>query len=281
MESLVIISTVLVAACVGVGSFACAPYYGYALDHVERDIGDKLRRLHYRTANLRRVLMFWSVGLLLMFLAGWLLADSLVLAILGTALLACGPWLIIRRMAERHRQRIEDQLADAMVSLSSAVKAGLSLAQALGVLADQSPKPIQAEFRRIVTEYEMGKPLDKTLEEARYRLKSENFALFAAALMASRQSGGKLNETIERIAVSIRELQRLERKIQSETAMARRSAIYMALAPLFILVMYFFIDPDAVALLFRTPVGKLLLATTVVLNLVAYFWARKILNPEI
>ena len=44
------------------------------------------------------------------------------------------------------------------------------------------------------------------------------------------------DETIDRIAHSVRELQRLERKIVSETAMARRSAIYMALAPFFIVV---------------------------------------------
>jgi len=266
---------------VGVGAFAGAPFYALALDYVERDIGDKLRRLHYRTGKLRSILVLWSIALAVSFFGTWLLADNFVFAVLGTALLSCGPWLVIRRMAERYRQRIEDQLADAMVSLSSAVRAGLSLAQALGVLADQSPQPIQAEFRRIVSEYEMGKPLDRTLEEAKERLKSENFAIFAAALLASRESGGRLNETIERIARSIRELQRLERKINSETAMARRSAVYMALAPPVILVMYYFIDPQAVRLLFNTGVGHLLLAVSVILNLAAYFWARAILNPDI
>ena len=44
------------------------------------------------------------------------------------------------------------------------------------------------------------------------RLRSENFALFAAAMEASRESGGRLNETVDRIAHSVRELQRLERK---------------------------------------------------------------------
>ena len=281
MNILVIISTALIAAAVGLGAYSGAPLYALALSYVERDIGDKLRRLHYRTGKLRRILMIWSLALAATFFCTWLLADNLVFAVLGTALLACGPWFVIRRMAERYRQRVEDQLADAMVSLSSAVKAGLSLAQALGVLADQSPQPIQLEFRRIVSEYEMGKPLDRTLDEARDRLKSENFALFAAALMASRESGGRLNETIERIARSVRELQRLERKITSETAMARRSAIYMSLAPPVILVMYYFIDSNAVAMLFTKTAGHLLLAAAVILNLAAYAWARAILNPDI
>lgn len=281
IDPLIAISTALIGAAAGLGAYAGAPFYALGLDYVERDIGDKLRRLHYRTSNLRRILVLWSIALAATFLGMWLLAENLVFAVLGTALLSCGPWFVIRRMAEKYRQRIEDQLADAMVSLSSAVKAGLSLAQALGVLADQSPQPIQSEFRRIVSEYEMGKPLDRTLDEARHRLKSENFALFAAALLASRESGGRLNETIERIARSIRELQRLERKINSETAMARRSAVYMALAPLVILIMYYFIDPEAVRLLFVTTAGHLLLAASVLLNVIAYFWARAILNPDI
>ena len=45
------------------------------------------------------------------------------------------PWYIVRRLAQRRRQMIEDQLADAMVSLSSSIKAGLSLAQAMDILA--------------------------------------------------------------------------------------------------------------------------------------------------
>jgi tight adherence protein B len=281
MNTLVIMSTSLMAVAVGLGAYASRPLYWSALAYVERDVGGKLRRLHYPTARLHGTLIAWSIALAAVFLGVWLVAGSFVFALLGTALLACGPWLVIHQMAERYRARIEDQLADAMVSLSSAVKAGLSLAQALGVLADQSPKPIQSEFRRIVSEYEMGKPLDRTLDEARLRLRSENFALFAAALLASRESGGRLNETIERIARSIRELQRLERKITSETAMARRSAIYMALAPAFILAIYYFMDANTVIQLFVSTAGNILLAVAVLLNLVAYLWARAILNPDI
>ena len=99
---------------------------------------------------------------------------------------------------------------------------------------------------------------------------------------ASRKSGGKLNETVERIAVSVRELQRLERKIESETAQARTSAIYMAMAPAVVLLLYyFFVDQENTERLFQTVVGQLILGTALVLNIIAYFWARYILNPEI
>jgi tight adherence protein B len=127
----------------------------------------------------------------------------------------------------------------------------------------------------------MGKPLDRTLTEAKARLRSENFSLFAAAMLASRESGGRLNETVDRIAHSVLEMQRLERKILSETAQARKSAVYMALTPLFILFVYYFVDTENTMRLFNTMPGQLLLSISAAFNLAAYLWARVILNPDI
>jgi tight adherence protein B len=256
-------------------------YYLAGIAFIERDLAEKLRRLRTSTEHLRRWLIAWSglvAGSLFVF---WLWLDSLAFGVLAALFLACAPWYLVRRMAERYRQRVEDQFADAMVAFSSAVKAGLSLAQCLELLADQTPRPIQNEFRQIVAEYKLGKPLDRTLTEAKVRLKSENFALFAAAVLASRESGGRLNETVDRIAHSVLELQRLERKIVSETAQARRSAIYMAIAPLVILVVYYFVDPLNTTRLFVTVPGQILLSISIVLDVVAYVWARAILTPDI
>src|SRR5690606_29355234 len=136
----------------------------------------------------------------------------------------------------------------------------LSLAQAIEILARQTPRPISQEFQQIHGEYQLGKPLERCLLEAKQRLCSENFALFAAAVEASRESGGRLNETVERIALSVRELQRLERKLRSETAQARASAFYMSLAPFVVLAIYYLvIDPENTERLFTTAWGQILL----------------------
>ncbi len=276
-----IASSTFVGVGTGLFAFFARPYYWSVIDYLESDLTDKLRRLHIPTGSVRNGLVAWSIVLALTVLSFWLLAGSLTFAVLGSLLIFCGPWWILRRMAERHREKIEDQLADSMVSLSSSIRAGLSLAQAIQTLADNSPKPIKAEFSRIVGEYEMGKPLDRTLDEAKNRLRSENFALFAAAMLASRESGGRLNETVDRIAHSVRELQRLERKVQADTAMARKSAMYMAITPVIILIVYFFVDRVAIISMFTTLPGQLLLAVAIMLNITAYLWACYILNPDI
>jgi tight adherence protein B len=218
---------------------------------------------------------------LVLVLALWLVTDGFVLAVSTLVFIAAGPWYLIRRLATRRREKIEDQLADAMVMFSASIRAGLSIAQALELLAIECPKPIRQEFAQMIGEYKMGKPMERTLREAKARLRSENFALFAAALLASRESGGRLNDTVERISRSVLEMQRLERKLQSETAQARKSAVYMAVIPLFILVVYFFVDPLNTRLLFITPLGQIVLTAAAILNFVAYFWAVRILHADI
>lgn len=280
------LETIIASGCMGLATallaWAGAPYYVHKFDHLEDSFREKLRRIRIPTTSLRQLLIGWFVAIGLLFLSLWVVMNLLVLGFVICALLLYIPWYLVQRMAARRRLMIEDQLADSMVSLSSAIKAGLSLAQALEILADQSPKPIGQEFQQMIGEFNLGKPLDQVLEETKDRLRSENFALFAAAMQASRESGGRLNETVDRIAHSVRELQRLERKVQTETSQARKSAVYMALAPLAILAMYyFFVDPVSTARLFTTLPGQIIVSVALVFNVVAYLWARKLLSPDI
>ena len=281
MDLLQVLGSSMVATAIAVGALAGRSSYSSAIDFVENDFQDKLRRLRLRTNSLRKYLISWSIVVAVTAAVLLVVAGSLVFSITAAVLLVSLPWYVLRRLAEKRQLLIEDQLADAMVSLSNAIKAGLSLAQSLDILARQSPKPICQEFLQIVGEYQLGKDLEQCLKEAKDRLRSENFALFAAALEASRQSGGRLNETVERIATSVRELQRLERKVRSETAQARTSSVYMALAPPVILVMNYFIDPVHTRMLFTEVPGQMILCAAAILNLLAYLWARLILNPEI
>ncbi len=277
-----VIGSSLVAVAFGLLPYVAEDHYWSALSRLEKDISDKLRAIRVSPKNLKRWLVAWSLLILLSFLTLTVVFASLPIGLVTAGLLGALPWHILKVMAEKRSQQIEDQLADAMVSLSSAIKAGLSLAQALDILAQQTPRPICQEFQQIIGEYQLGKPLERCLREAKERLRSENFALFAAAMEASRESGGRLNETVERIAHSVRELQRLERKILSETAQARTSAIYMAMAPGVVLALYYFVlDPVNTERLFTTFAGQVMLCVAVILNVSAFLWARKILNPEI
>ena len=277
-----LISSLLFGSSIAMLVWAGEPFFTQYLDRTEAAFRDKLKRLRVYPKRLRPTIIAWCMLVIAHFLVMALVFDVPVIGLVLSMLLLGLPWYFLKRWTEQRRELIEDQLADSMVSLSSAIKAGLSLAQALEILAKQSPKPISQEFGQIIAEYQMGKTMERCLDEARERLRSENFALFSAAMQASRESGGKLNETVERIAVSVREMQRLERKVVADTAQARTSAFYMALVPIAILALYYFVvDPINTEKLFTTVIGQLFLCASIVLNVVAYLWARHILNPDI
>ena len=235
-----------------------------------------------RPRNLRSYLIVWLIAIGCTFVGFWLVLDSLIFAVLISAFLAAGPWYLLRRMAERRRQKIEDQLADAMVMLANAVRAGLSLAQSMEILAAQCPKPINAEFHQIVAEYNMGKPLERTLTEAKERLRSENFALFAAALLASHESGGRLERD-----------RRADRPVGAGIAAAGAEGhVGNGPGPQVGRLHGHGPGVDPGGLLLRRSGehdaavhadrwGKCCWPLAVVLNVVAYLWARVILNPDI
>ncbi len=282
MSELAILATVLWGAAIALAVVAGEDFLRRGIGAVEIDLKSHLRRLRIASRSAGAWVRGWIVVCVIAGMTVAVLASSPLSGLVVAVAVAAIPWLLIRRLAEQHRQKIEDQLADAMVSFSSAVRSGLSLPQALEILAQQCPRPIQQEFRQIFGEYRMGKTLEVCLREARERLRSQNFALFAAALEASRTSGGRLNDTVERIAVSVRELQRLERKLQSETAQARKSALYMACAPPFILAVYYvFFDPLQTTRLFTEPAGILMLGTAALLNVGAYLISRQILAARL
>lgn len=282
MNPEMLFSSAMVGLAVGLFGWAGQDFFKTFLARIEEDHLEKLKRLRIYPRNLRASIIAWWMFVVGFFLVATLVWNIPLIGLLLSALLFAAPWYVLRRATLRRRQLIEEQMADAMVSLSSAIRAGLSLAQALELLAKQAPRPISQEFGQIVAEYQMGKTLEKCLNEARVRLRSENFALFAAAMQASRESGGKLNETVERIAVSVREMQRLERKVMADTAQARTSALYMALVPFAILALYYFVlDPVNTEKLFTTVPGQIILCMSILLDIIAYLWARKILNPDI
>ena len=207
-----IIASVLIGAALAMCAWGGSDYFARAFAFVETDFADKLRRMRVLPRNLRAILFCWlgaTAGVSIVIWIGWACDHRP-----PGRLCAVLPSLVHPPPHGRTRkEQIEDQLADSMVSLSSAINAGLSLAQALEILAKQSPPPIARSSSRSTANTRWASRWRPASSRPSRGCKSENFSLFAAAMDASRQSGGRLNETVERIAHSVRELQRLERKI--------------------------------------------------------------------
>ena len=120
------------------------------------------------------------------------------------------------------------------------------------------------------------------MANASQRIGSGDYRLLLAALHTHRERGGDLGETLDRIAASIREIQRLENRVKALTAQGRATARWLGAMPLVVvLILYFLVDPSGVKSLFAESLGKVIILGIIVLNVIGFLWIRKIVSVDI
>ncbi len=212
---------------------------------------------------------------------GYLLLQSMVAVLLFAVGGTVAPVLALRWLRARRIQKLESQLVEGIHTLAAGVRAGLNLVQSLELVARDGPVPLKQEFSHLIREYEYGTPLDQAMDNAGTRIGSGDFRLLFSALQTHRERGGDLGDTLDRIAASIREIQRLESRVEALTAEGRVTARVLAGFPAVVLGIIYLIDAAPVSLLFTDTVGKAILTAIVVLNVLSFLWIRRIVAIDI
>jgi tight adherence protein B len=259
--------------------------YGPLMDAVRR------REAEYDTVLRQRLLMSISprsatvisaVVILFLALVGRALTSSLLGAALFGAVGVYLPTAAMKYLSRRRLNKLEGQLVGAIQTLASGVRAGLNLVQSMQIVARDGPVPIRQEFAHLLREYEYGVSLEAAMSNAARRIGSGDFRLLFSALQTHRERGGDLGETLDRIADSIREIQRLENRVKTLTAQGRATARWLSAMPWVVLaIMYLLVDPDGVRQLFIDSIGKVVLAGIIVLGVLGYLWLRKVVAIDI
>ncbi|MBL4701936.1 MAG: type II secretion system F family protein, partial [Phycisphaeraceae bacterium] len=141
------------------------------------------------------------------------------------------PPLALKYLNTQRNEKLEAQLIDGITVLSSGMRAGLNLGQAFELLVKNTTGPIHQEFNQLIREYQMGLDLTHAMHNAANRIGLQNYRLLFTALEMHRQRGGDTAKSLDRIAESVREIQRLEGKLDALTSKGRSQAWMMAVMP--------------------------------------------------
>jgi len=275
LGSAVILILTTVAVMVG------ARPLGGVIRRREAEYDQIFRRALLLDVSPRVITVGTAMVMLVLGFVGYAVTESVIAVILGMAAGAFLPHTLIRHLRRRRLRRLEEQLVGGIQTLASGVRAGLNLAQSMALVARDGPAPLRQEFRHLMNEYEYGVSLDEAMRNAADRVGSSDFRLLFAALQAHRERGGDLGETLDRIAGSIREIQRLEKQVQTLTAQGRATARWLGAMPWVVLIILYAIDPLGVASLFIKPIGKLIVASIVLLDILGFLWIRKVIAIDI
>lgn len=191
------------------------------------------------------------------------------------------PRLYLRLLRKQRLQKFTDQLEDALLSMSSSLKAGFSINQALDAVAQENRSPISFEFTLLMQELRLGVSLEEALHKMNKRLGSPDFELVSVAIITARQTGGELTSILERLAGVIRERVKIQQKIRSLTAQGRLQAYIIGAVPFLLMLAMFYISPDMMDSFFSSLTGILLLTAVIVLDALGFFMIRKITTIDI
>jgi tight adherence protein B len=211
----------------------------------------------------------------------WHFSGSLLLAAFAGAAMAFTPRMAVRFAAKRRLAKIEEQFPGAIDLIARALRAGHAFTTGLSMVADEVADPVRTEFRLLYDKQNYGMALPDAMRSLAERVPLLDVRFFVTAVLTQRESGGNLSEVLDSLAAVIRDRFRLKRQVRVVSAHGRITGSILACLPIIIAGLLFLMAPEHMALLFTDPLGIRMVMAVVVLQVIGFFWMRKIVNIEI
>jgi tight adherence protein B len=189
--------------------------------------------------------------------------------------------LFVRGRARAVRNDFSEQLPENLDVLASALRAGHSLAGAMGVVADEAPEPSKREFSRVVTDEQLGIPLDEALEVTAQRMQSSDMDQVAVLALVQREAGGNTAEVLDQVTANIRARMDIRRLVKVLTAQGKFSSWVIALVPVGILVFLLLVNPSHLDPLIHETVGQAASVAAVLMMMLGFYVIRRIITIEL
>ena len=222
--------------------------------------------------------------LVVLALVVWLVLNPVIgpwAGLLSAGVLYVGPDFWAKRLEAKFRQRFQEMLPATLQQLASSARAGRSLLQCLEDGARDGPDPVAGELDQVVREAALRGDLAEALEASRRRLKLRTYDLAVTTLLVNREKGGPLPRTLETIGDALKELLRLEEKVQTSSSEARKSAQVIAFMPLLIVLIVFLMEPEILNIATSSWVGVVMMVASFLMFSVGMVWMMRISRIDV
>jgi tight adherence protein B len=225
-----------------------------------------------------------------------LIALSPIISVFSSPLvwavaLVMGWWLPKFWLGRRKGKRLKafnSELADTIMLLANALRAGSSFLQAVEMIVRETRPPISTEFARVIREVNLGLPLDEALGNLQRRVRSDDLDLMTTAIAIHHTVGGNLAEILDSIAFTIRERVRIKGEIRTLTAQQRMSGYVVGFLPVGLVIVMSVIAPTFMAPMLQKPpellglpAGMFILAGGGFMMLIGFILIRRIVDIEV
>lgn len=252
----------------------------------QRDQVIKLMRVMGMDVNEKRVtilILLCSFGVgALAFLVFW--PNVLMGSIFGASLTIAGwqlPLLVIRLIYEKRCTAFVDQMVDGLTIMANGIKAGSNPQESMKRVVEIMGNPISQEFAQVLYQMQVGDSFESALNDLGERIPRPDVQMFVTAINILKETGGNLAETFQTIVITIRERQKVEKKIQALTAQGLMQGIIVSIIPFILMGVFFMVDPAFIKPMFSTTLGLVLLFAMLGLQIIGGVVIKKLVTIKV
>ncbi len=224
------------------------------------------------------LLIIWGLGIIFPACGIYLITMRILPAVYYAALGILIPLFLLRRAKERKAVILNDQLEEALGTISNALRAGFGLLQALEMVSRESRPPLANEIKRTLKEITLGTPVEKALLRCVERTGSRELEMVVTVVNIQRQVGGNLARILDRIAHTIRERNRIRGEIKTLTAQGKISGIVIGAIPPVLALLLLVMNPGYISKFFSQPLGIALLLGGILSQLLGVILIKRIVS---
>jgi tight adherence protein B len=191
------------------------------------------------------------------------------------------PMRYVRWRQRRRLKAFNSRLADTVSLLSNAMKAGLSLPQAIEAVANNASPPISDELSRVIREMKLGSATPVALANMVRRVGSEDLDLIVTAIGIQSSVGGNMARILDGISHTIRQRIQIKSQIGAMTAQMRASGWIITLLPFIVAGVLNIITPSYFRVMFTDPAGRVLLVLAGLSIFIGNVFVRRITNFKV
>jgi tight adherence protein B len=179
------------------------------------------------------------------------------------------PWAMLAGRARRRQRELAEVWPEAVDNLASAVRAGLSLPEALSQLGSRGPEPLREPFLAFAADYQVTGRFGESLDRLKRRLADPVGDRVVEGLRVAREvGGGELGSLLRNLSGFLRDDARTRSELESRQAWTVNGARLAVSAPWLVLLMLSF--QHEVISRYASAAGMVVLAVGAALCLVAY-----------
>jgi tight adherence protein B len=223
-------------------------------------------------------LVLLSLVLALLVAIGFVLMGRPLMAALMFVIVLPLPYAKLMRDRNQRLQQFEADLPDALDVMSRALRAGNPFNETLKVVAQEMNDPVATEFGITFSDINYGLSVKSGFLALLERVPSISLSAMVTAVLVQRETGGNLAEIFDRVAHTLRQRHRFQRRLRTLTAEGRMSAWILVLMPFALALLLAVTSPDYLPLLIDDPVGVRMIIAALIIMSIGVLWIRRLIR---